>query len=76
MAKRLKLTVLWLRDHWELRGIGFSRYERKADAVAEGVRMGRAHLASGQLAQLVIRGKDGRIQQERTYGADPRRSRG
>jgi hypothetical protein len=74
--KRLKFTVLWLRDHWELRGIGFTVYGFKADAVAEGVKLARAHLAAGGRAQLVIRGKDGRIQSERTYGADPRRSRG
>ena len=74
--KRLKLTVLWLRDHWELRGIGFSIYSHKADAVAEGVKLGRAHLVAGGLAQLVIRGKNGRIQSERTYGKDPRRSKG
>jgi len=74
--KRLKFTVLWLRDHWELRGIGFTIYPRKADAIAEGVKLARAHHAAGELAQLVIKGKSGRIQSERTYGNDPRRSKG
>lgn len=73
---RLKLTARWRQDHWELTGIGFSRHARKVDAVADGVRMCRAHWATGQLAQLIIKGKDGRIQSERTYGADPRRSKG
>jgi hypothetical protein len=50
---------------------------RKADVV----RWTRHHLRwqwsdRGELCQLVIHGKDGRIQTEHTYGRDPRRSKG
>jgi uncharacterized protein DUF2188 len=31
---------------------------------------------AGHLTQLIIKGRDGRIQDERTYGADPRGSKG
>lgn len=30
----------------------------------------------GLLGQVVVHGRDGRVQAERTYGADPRRTRG
>ena len=51
----------------------------KADAVATARRMARGlSTANGQRApaQLRICGKNGRIQREHTYGADPRRHRG
>jgi hypothetical protein len=48
------------------------RFTTKTEAVRVGAREGRA---SGH-AQLVIKGRNGRIQSERTYGADPRRSKG
>ena len=31
---------------------------------------------AGELAQVVLHGRDGRIRGERTYGADPKRSKG
>ena len=42
------------------------RFDRKEDAVQRGMEAAR-----NQLGQLVIRKKDGKIQEERTYGKDP-----
>ena len=47
-------------------------FERKAEAVSEAAARGRACWANGQLAQLFIKGRDGKIKDERTYGRDPR----
>lgn len=42
------------------------RFDRKEDAVRRGMEAAR-----NQQGQLVIRKKDGKIQEERTYGKDP-----
>jgi len=47
-------------------------FSTKLEAVRVGAREGRAN---GH-AQLIIKGRNGRIQDERTYGADPRRTKG
>jgi hypothetical protein len=49
-----------------------TKFRTKEQAVREGASQGRRN---GH-AQLIIKGRDGRIQNERTYGADPRRSKG
>lgn len=51
-------------------------YDRKSDAVSEARDLAKAELARGGLAQLVVHGRNGKIQEERTYGKDPRRSKG
>ena len=54
------------------RGQGTAFYDTKAEAI----RVETASLRAQQPSQLVIHNKDGRIQSERTYGADPERRRG
>ena len=58
---------------WLVKGAGEQhRFERKTEAV-------RAAAAAGRQlgnAQVVIKTTDGRIQSERTYGSDPRRTKG
>ena len=49
-----------------------STHDRKGDAVARG----RELAQRGRLGQLIVHKQDGRIHQEFTYGADPRRSKG
>jgi hypothetical protein len=44
----------------------------KAEAIAEARRLAQQH----PLSQVVIRGEDGQIQREYTYGADPERHKG
>jgi hypothetical protein len=48
------------------------RFKTKAMAIASAVKSAKQH---GN-AQVVIRKRDGTIQSERTYGNDPRRSKG
>ena len=43
--------------------------ENKADAINEARRLAQHHA----LSQVVIKGQDGRIEREYTYGEDPRR---
>ena len=76
MAKRQRLTVAPAKgkDGWVLNIAdgGESSYRTKDQAVKAGASKGRQN---GH-AQLMIKGRDGRVQSERTYGADPRRSKG
>ena len=61
-------------DGWKVSGPGgsSSSYVTKQEAVRAGRQGARAQPPS----QLVIKGRNGRIQEERTYGDDPRRSKG
>lgn len=47
-------------------------FRTKQEAVRAGASQGRKN---GH-AQLIIKGRNGRIQSERTYGTDPRRTKG
>jgi hypothetical protein len=78
MSHRARWTVLWVRNAWFVRRgpNTVALWTKKADAVQQAARLAREHRTAGGLAQVVIRGKDGRIQTERTYGADPRRTKG
>lgn len=75
MATRTRIDVTpddksggWLTK----RGSRATRYDTKQAALSAAVEQARR---SGN-AQVVIRKKDGTIQSERTYGGDPRRTRG
>lgn len=50
----------------------------QADAIALGVTLGNQLAAKGELITLKIKGRNGKIREERTYprSSDPRRSRG
>jgi hypothetical protein len=76
MAARQRMTVSPAQGKggWTLSiaGAGENTYRTKAEAVKAGASKGRQN---GH-AQLVIKGRNGRIQSERTYGADPRRTKG
>lgn len=76
--KRIVWRVLWDQGHWEVRrGKNWvCLASTKALALQLAREKARAHHGSGGLSQLVVHGKDGRIQTEHTYGADPRRSKG
>lgn len=53
------------------------RYARKEDAVWAARYLARGRWRNnGELTQLIVCGKNGRIQYENTYGKDPRRSKG
>lgn len=53
------------------------RWHRKARAVEQAASRCRAEWeASGQLSELTIKRRDGTIQDKRTYGRDPRSTKG
>ncbi len=56
-------------EHGKQQGSGraSSVFDRKNEAVERGRELARAQ----ELGQLFIRGKDGKIQTEHTYGKDP-----
>jgi hypothetical protein len=76
MAERMRMTVSFDRNEarWTLKGAGEDgeTYERKREAVKRGAQLGRENAN----AQLIIKGRDGKIREERTYGNDPRRTKG
>jgi Uncharacterized protein conserved in bacteria (DUF2188) len=75
MPRRLRLTVAHSKKDgvWTLKGGSADQtFRTKQDAVRRAASEGRAH---GH-AQVIIKGLDGKIQSERTYGADPRRTPG
>lgn len=77
--KRVKFEVVpdsdggWsvTRDH-----VVTGTFGTKAAAIEYAVDAANRAWKSGSPAQLHIKGKDGRIQEERTYGFDPARSKG
>jgi hypothetical protein len=81
--KRTRIEVRHRGDGWQLvntarQVLGWQ--PTKAGAVSLGSATCRAILREGGLAQLIVKNKNGRIAKgghgERTYGKDPRRSRG
>ena len=68
------------RGDWEVKREGGQRassvHERKSDAVKEATRLGHAEQDRGGKGQVRIKDERGRIQDERTYGSDPEKSKG
>ena len=58
---------------WDVKRRGNDRatgnFENKGDAIGSA----RGHARGGDEGQVVIRGRDGKIQREHTYGNDPER---
>jgi hypothetical protein len=76
MAKPMVWTVEPRADgRWAVQRDGSNRadslHDGKQTAVSRGVELGRRHRG-----QLRIKGHNGRIEDERIYGDDPRRFRG
>jgi hypothetical protein len=79
-AKRRRYEVLYGVRGWEGRELGVPKADAsigvgfidKKSAVRHMAEFSRARVPS----QLFIKGRDGRIQDERTYGDDPRRTKG
>jgi hypothetical protein len=76
MPARQRITVSPAKggDGWTLNisGGAETRFPTKTEAVRAGASEGRHNGHS----QLIIKGRNGRIQSERTYGKDPRRTKG
>lgn len=76
MNKRVKVTVQPTKggNGWDVVSpAGTVHHETKAPAVTQGRQVAKA---VPSLSQLVIKGENGRIQTEHTYGADPEKYRG
>jgi hypothetical protein len=58
-------------------GITLGLYSTKAKAIAHAVYSARTLWRNfGELGSLLIKGRDGKIQDERTYGRDPIKTKG
>ena len=74
MSRRVRYTVQPQGNGWDVTkgGKPVSHHRTKDVAVEKGRRLAKAE----DLGQLVIKKQNGRIQEERTYGADPFPPRG
>lgn len=76
----LEMRYAKARQEWELiqrgKSTALERALTKAALLNAARERARAIQRRGRPAQLVVKGKDGRIQFENTYGRDPRRSKG
>ncbi len=80
--KRTKVTVSYrhIFHDWEMycadSASNVEYYTTKREAVIAGRQAAKTCWANGALSQLVIKGKNNRIQTEHTYGRDPVRHKG
>lgn len=76
-ARRHVMRVKPVKRGWKLTNAGIDRavdvFPKKMDALAVGRSIAQQIWREGGLAQVVVHGKDGKIQKEWTYGRDPRR---
>lgn len=70
MADPKRVHVLPTDDGWETRKEGAERASSRHETKAEAVDRGR-ELAEAAKGQLLVHGKSGKIQEERTYRKDP-----
>lgn len=63
-------------DDWVLKKRGGKQASRRFDTKKEGVEESPEIVKGQGKSQLVIRKRDGTIQEERTYGDDPERRKG
>lgn len=78
MRRQIVTVSYSKRSGWTWKGIGGQGgRDTKAEAVREAVELCRSELRrNGIRSELRIKGKDGKIQDCRTYGEDPRRTKG
>lgn len=75
MAKGKNQHVVPTEDGWAVKGENNTRNTKLFDTKAEAEAYGR-EIAKNQEAELVIHGKDGKIQNTNSYGNDPTSSKG
>ncbi|ACP24916.1 hypothetical protein NGR_c11310 [Sinorhizobium fredii NGR234] len=78
MAKRTTFHSTPTKDGWKVAqgGKTISTHETQKQAEAAAVKAGRAVHDGGGLGQAVLHKSDGTIREERTYGADPKKTKG
>ena len=75
MAKRQQFIVQTnpKRGGWDLTKPNADRAVAHFETKAEAVEVGREKARAAEPGQLIIKGRNGRIQTEHTYGSDPER---
>ncbi len=74
--ERFHVTHSQKAKNWQVKREGRSTAMAEADTKKEAVSLGRDMARRMQNSQLLVHGRDGKIQTEFTYGDDPRRSPG
>ncbi len=75
MAKGKNQHVVPTEAGWAVRGDGNTRNTRLFNTKAEAETFAR-EIAKNQRAELIIHGKDGKIQSANSYGVDPVKTKG
>lgn len=75
MSKGGNQHVVPAEGGWAVRRAGSERATKVFATQSDAIDAGR-EIARNQEAELLIHGRDGRIREKRSYGRDPRRSRG
>ena len=77
MSKRMSWSVEPRPGGWAVQRDGTKRadslHEKKSTAISRARELGKGADPHGQVR---VKGKDGKVEQEWTYGNDPRRTRG
>lgn len=78
MAKRTVYHSVPTKDGWKVESSGqtISKHQTQKAAETAAIKAGHKAENQGRLGQAVLHKSDGTIREERTYGADPRRTRG
>lgn len=78
MAKRSVFHSSPTKNGWKVTQSGTTISEHKTQKASEAaaINAGRAAQNGGGLGQAILHKSDGKIREERTYGADPRKSKG
>ena len=61
---------------WRVEAEGGGRTESIFDDEEQAIRYAKDEAQAAQLGQVIVHGRDGRIQFENTYGEDPRQRKG
>ena len=75
MAKGKNQHVVPTEEGWAVRGESNTKNTKRFDTKAEAEAFAR-EIAKNQQAELVIHGKDGKIQSTNSYGNDPTSTKG
>jgi hypothetical protein len=70
MSKGRNQHVVKHNEGWAIRGAGNEKSTKIVDTKEQAVNIARG-IAKNQHSELVIHGRNGRIQEKNTYGSDP-----
>lgn len=76
MIKRATFHVVPAMDGWVIKKNGIKKFLKNFTKKDSAIKFAKRLAKHAKLGQLIIHKKNGRIQTEYTYGADPRRTRG